>query len=94
MIRRRRIWRALGERYDQANIVEFNYFGGGSVMVWGGISINGRTDLIVIAGGSLTARRYRDEILTPVVTQYAGAIGNAFIFMQDNAQPHTARICI
>ncbi len=36
-------------------------------MVWAGIFLNGRTDLIEIDGGSLTGVRYRDEVLRPVV---------------------------
>jgi hypothetical protein len=35
--------------------------------VWGGISLGGRTALHVLARGSLTAIRYRDEILRPLV---------------------------
>lgn len=33
-------------------------------MVWGGISLEDRTDLHVIAKGTLTAVRYQDEILS------------------------------
>ena len=35
----------------------------GAVIVWGGISYEGRTDLYVINGGTLTALRYRNKIL-------------------------------
>ena len=61
-------------------------------MVWVGISFEGRTD--VINGGTLTALRYRDEILDPIMRPFAGAIGDNFILMQDNARPHTARVCM
>ncbi|GFX82485.1 transposable element Tcb2 transposase [Trichonephila clavipes] len=44
---------------------------GGSVGVYGGISIDGRTDLYIIRDGPLTARRYRDKILRPIVVPYA-----------------------
>ena len=37
--RRVRVWRQPGELYAQCNIVQHDRFGGGSVMVWGGISI-------------------------------------------------------
>ena len=63
-------------------------------MVWGGISYEGRTDLCVINGGTLTALWYRDEILDPIVRPFAGAIGDNFILMQDNPRPHTARVCM
>ena len=61
-------------------------------MVWGDISYDGSTDLYVIRNGSLTCIRYRDEILAPIVRLYAGAIGDDFILMDDNATPHRARI--
>ncbi|KAI4884693.1 hypothetical protein NFI96_001291 [Prochilodus magdalenae] len=62
-------------------------------MVWGGISLEGRTALHVLARGSLTAIRYRDEILRPLVRPYAGAVGPGFFLMQDNARPHVAGVC-
>ncbi|GFW70546.1 transposable element Tcb2 transposase [Trichonephila clavipes] len=46
-------------------------FGSGGVLVYGGISIDGRTDLYIIRDGPLTARLYRDEILRPIVVPYA-----------------------
>ena len=47
-------------------------------MVWGGISVNGSTDLYLIPRGGLTAVRYRDEILNPYVTPYTNQIGPTF----------------
>ncbi len=41
----------------------------------------------------MTAQMYRDEVLDSIVRPYAGAVGEGFIVMQDNARPHTARIC-
>ena len=41
----------------------------------------------------LTAIRYRDEILRPLVRPYAGAFGPGFLLMQDNARPHVAGVC-
>ncbi|GFX46966.1 DDE_3 domain-containing protein [Trichonephila clavipes] len=40
----------------------------------------------VTEGETLTGMRYRDEILDPYVHPYAGAIGNDFILMDDNAR--------
>ncbi|GFV94791.1 transposable element Tcb2 transposase [Trichonephila clavipes] len=61
-------------------------------MVWGGISIGGRTDLYIIRNGTLTGRRYADEILRPHVTLYVGGIKDSFLFQNDNARPHRARL--
>ncbi|KAJ8348305.1 hypothetical protein SKAU_G00268940 [Synaphobranchus kaupii] len=89
--RRESVWRRRGERYAACNIIQHDWFGGGSVMVWGGISLEGRTNLHVLANGTLTAVRYRDEILRPIVRPYAGAVGPGFLLVQDNARPHVAR---
>ncbi|KAI3363779.1 hypothetical protein L3Q82_001208 [Scortum barcoo] len=91
--RRDRVWRCRGERSAACNILQHDRFGSGSVMVWGGISLGGRTALHVLARGSLTAIRYRDEILRPLVRPYAGAVGPGFLLMQDNARPHVAGVC-
>jgi hypothetical protein len=80
-----------GERYADCCVTEHDRFGGGSVMVWAGISIDGKTDLHVIAG-NLSGVRYREEILHPIVRPYAGAVGGGFILMDDNARPHRARV--
>ncbi|GFU25518.1 transposable element Tcb2 transposase [Trichonephila clavipes] len=61
-------------------------------MVWGGISIGGRTDLHMIRNGTLTDRRYADEILRLHVIPYAGAIGDSFVFQDDNTRPNRARL--
>ena len=62
-----RVWIRQGERYANCNIVEVDRYGGGSVMVWAGISLDGRTDLYVFPRGGITAIRYRDEVLEPIV---------------------------
>ncbi|GFS83869.1 transposable element Tcb2 transposase [Trichonephila clavipes] len=88
--RRERIfnWRDRGSRNNPAFVHESVRFGG--VLVYGGISIDGRTDLYIIRDGPLTARRYRDEILRPIVVPYAAAIGDDFILMDDNSRSHRA----
>ncbi|GFX28749.1 transposable element Tcb2 transposase [Trichonephila clavipes] len=62
------------------------------VLVYGGISIDGRTYLYIIRDGTLTVRRYRDEILRPIVVPYAAAIGDDFILMDDNCRPHRTNL--
>jgi hypothetical protein len=54
------VYRRVGERYADACVIQRQSFGGGSVMVWGGIAAHGRTPLVVVAG-NLTGIRYRDE---------------------------------
>ncbi|GFW39013.1 transposable element Tc1 transposase [Trichonephila clavipes] len=86
------IWRDRGSRNNPAFVHESVRFGGGGMLVYGGISIDGRTDLYIIRDGPLTARRYRDEILRPIVVPYATAIGDDFILMDDNCRPHRANL--
>ncbi|GFV07282.1 RNA-directed DNA polymerase from mobile element jockey [Trichonephila clavipes] len=54
-------------------------------MVWAGIMINGRTRLHVVANGTMTGQRYNDEVLLPHVRLFRGAVGDKFVFMDDNA---------
>ncbi|GFY36724.1 transposable element Tcb2 transposase [Trichonephila clavipes] len=81
-----------GSRNNPAFVHESVRFGGGVVLVFGGISIDGRTDLYIIRDGPLTARRYTDEILRPIVVPYAVAIGDDFILMDNNSRPHRANL--
>ena len=62
---RRRLYRRRGERFADACVFERDRYGGGSVMVWGGISHGVKSPLIVVPG-NLTAVRCRDETLRPV----------------------------
>ncbi|GFW05740.1 transposable element Tcb2 transposase [Trichonephila clavipes] len=86
------IWRDRGSRNNPAFVHESVRFGGGGVLVYGGISIDGRTDLSIIRDEPLTAHRYRDEILRPIVVPYAAAIGDDFILMNDNCRPYRANL--
>lgn len=68
-------------------------------MFWGGISADGKTDLVCVSRtggargqGSMTARRYIVEVLEVHVVPYADFIGEGFTLMHDNARAHTAII--
>lgn len=86
------IWREQGTRYNPMNIMERHPFGGGGLLVWGGIMMNARTELHIFAGGTVNAQRYREEILEPHVRLFRGAVGPEFIFMDDNARPHRSQL--
>ncbi|GFX80956.1 transposable element Tcb2 transposase [Trichonephila clavipes] len=75
--RRVNVWRDRGTRNNPAFVRERSQYRRAGWMVWGGISIGGRTDLHIIRNGTLTGRRYADEILRPHVIPYAGAIGDS-----------------
>ncbi|GFT34614.1 transposable element Tcb2 transposase [Trichonephila clavipes] len=57
-------------------------------MVLAGIMINGRTRLHVVANGTMTGQRYIDEVLLSHVRLFRGAVGDKFVFMDDNATCH------
>ena len=86
------IWRSTRGCYQACNIVQHDRFGCGSVMVWGGISLEWRTDLHVLTRGKLTCAWYRDEILRPIVRPGAGAVRPGFLPSHNNVQPHVARV--
>lgn len=89
---RHRVYRRPGERFQQACIEEKVAYGGGSVHVWAGISAESRTELVLIENGTLTARRYVEEILNEYVGPFMANMGENPVFMHDNARPHTAAI--
>lgn len=60
-------------------------------MVWGGISLTGRTDLVTV-NGNLNSERYITDILEAHVVPYAPYIGPNFLLMHDNARSHTSLI--
>ncbi|GFW81548.1 transposable element Tcb2 transposase [Trichonephila clavipes] len=86
--RRQLIWRESGTAYRPENIQEKDRYPTCSIMVWAGIMINGRTCLHVVANGTMTGQRYIDEVLLPHVRLFRGAVGDKFVFMDDNATCH------
>ncbi|GFX12570.1 transposable element Tcb2 transposase [Trichonephila clavipes] len=88
------VWRDRGIRNNSAFVRERSQYRSAGSMVWGGISIGGRMDLHIIRNGTLMGRRYADEILRPHVIPYFGAIGDSFVFQDDNARPHRVRLVV
>ncbi|KAI4901231.1 hypothetical protein NFI96_009292, partial [Prochilodus magdalenae] len=70
--RRDRVWRCRGKRSAACNILQHGRFGSGLVMVWGWHFFGGPHSPLCA-----------DEILRPLVTPYAGAVGPGFLLMQD-----------
>ncbi len=87
---RQRVWRRVGERFADVNVVDWVAYGSGGVMVWAGVCYGQRT-LVHFIDGILNAQRYRDEILRPIVVPF---IYDRHLMLQhDNAWTHVARIC-
>ncbi|KAI3352630.1 hypothetical protein L3Q82_019209, partial [Scortum barcoo] len=92
--RRDRVWRRRGERSAACNILQHDRFGSEVSNGVGWHFFGGpHSPPYVLARDNLTAIRYRDEILRPLVRPYAGAVGPGFLLMQDNARPHVAGVC-
>ncbi|GFW03906.1 transposable element Tcb1 transposase [Trichonephila clavipes] len=87
-----RMWRERGTRNQPQNITEHHTFQGRSIMVWAEISLGDRTDLHIFKQGSVTAIRYRDEVLESIVRLCAAAVGPTFALMDNNTRPHRADI--
>ncbi len=87
---RQRIWRHVGERFTDVNVVDRVAHGGGGVMVWAGLCYGQRTQVHFIES-ILNAQRYHDEILRPIVVPFI--LDHHLMLQHDNARPHVARIC-
>ncbi|GFV92107.1 transposable element Tcb1 transposase [Trichonephila clavipes] len=90
--KRIKIWRKQGTCNPPQNITEHHAFRGGSIMVGAGISLGYRTDLHIFKQVSVTAVRYRDEVLEPIERLHTATVGPTFVLMGDNARPHRADI--
>ena len=89
--KRLRKWRRRGERRNDPNVVNNReLYGGGGIMVWGGIRHNGKTDLVIIEG-NLNAIEYR-AILDDHVLPEDRAVGANFVLVDDNARPHRGAV--
>ena len=80
-----RVFRRRGERFADNCPIERDRFGGGSVMVWGGIMGRRKTNLIVVQG-NLNAQGYINQIPQPEAVPFLQRHGPA-ILMHDNARP-------
>jgi len=81
--------RRRGEQDEQFNFTPTVSCGGCSVMVWGGICLGTRTELVVV-NGALNADGYIRDVLQEHVVP-TNHIGEPFLLMHDNARPHKAR---
>jgi transposase len=65
-------------------------FGGGSLMVWGAIGSNGKSDLIVI-NGRMCSGDYCEMLKNHLLPSEKKVGGKNWIFQQDNAAIHTSK---
>jgi hypothetical protein len=89
---RRSVRRLRGERRNFAFSIERPVARTVGVMLWGAICFGSRSRLVIIQG-NLTAIRYVQEVLRPVVVPYFRRVNNV-LFQQDNARSHIANVSI
>jgi transposase len=82
---RQRVFRRPGERYAQCCFASRVPFGGGGVMIWGGISLAVCTALVTLRRGSINADRYIRGCLEEHVVSFAPFLGVDFLQIHDNA---------
>ncbi|GFV07775.1 HTH_Tnp_Tc3_2 domain-containing protein [Trichonephila clavipes] len=89
---RTRVWRRTGQRSDPAFIVERHTAISTRCDSVGSNFLGTYDHSLVVLQGTLTARRYVDDILTPIVLPMLSISRPGAIYQQDNARPHTARL--
>ena len=83
------LYRQTGERANENCIVETQQFRGGSILVWAGILMHTKTQMVRV-NRNLNARRYRTNSITPVLLPNLRA-NRGMIVTQDNSPCHAAR---
>ncbi len=84
-----RVRRLPNERFAPCCTMERDRYGGGSVMVWGGIWYNGKSACVNVVG-NMNSLNYRDNIVLPHIVPIVHE--NNLILQQDNARPHVALV--
>ena len=87
---RGRVYRERGERHNENCVLEVDRFRSISVMVWAGISLHLKTQMVVI-NGILNAARCQNEILRPGVFPLMRQ-NRCMQLKQDGTPSHTARM--
>lgn len=86
-----RVYRPTNARYDARYTHKTNQSGRFSVNVWGWISLRG-PGVVQVVEGRLTAALYCDLLNQVMIPSVRALYPENFIFQQDNAPIHTARI--
>ncbi|GFX99123.1 chorion peroxidase [Trichonephila clavipes] len=68
-----------GTLYLPSSAREIDHYYGGGLMIRAGITLDGRSHLHVFARDTVTAVKYRDEVLEPYVDLFTGAVGPDFM---------------
>lgn len=83
--------RRRGDHITEPCMHRADRFWGPSLMIWDGMSSLGRTELVILNGGTITAASYVEHVIRPHLMPYSQRVGNNFVFMHDIACAFTAR---
>jgi transposase len=92
--RRTRLWITVEQRLQPSLVQRRVHSGGGHVMIWGVITAHGVGPLVFIEG-TLDGAKYRDmarDVIIPHLFGLMARFGRPFVFVDDNAPAHNARI--
>ena len=84
---RERVYHRRGERYCDCCVSTASKKQ--NIMVLGAISASRKSPLVIIQG-RLTAQRYLDDVLRPVLIPFINQHQNVMTFQHDGVTPHTA----
>lgn len=86
---RERVYRRRGERFAQNCVRGADRFGGGSLMLWGGVSLHTKTPIVTVQG-NLNAHKYQNDVLLAHAIPHLRT-HRRMALAQDNAPCHSAR---
>lgn len=86
--RHRWVWQRQREHYFLSCILEQDFWGSLDMVVWGTISMNYCTDLIIL-NGNMIAAWYMEQVLQPVFAPFMGTHHDLQVFTHINARSHT-----
>ena len=81
-----------GERYQPPAMIAQDRYGDESVMVWGGITMTGRTELHICQRNVTGLFYYTEHVVEPIVVPNTHRHGNALVFQNDDARSHRAHV--
>ena len=90
--RRTFVRRLANERYKKECLTPTVKHGGGNIMVWGGISTKGVTQLKRVEG-IMDKKMYHSILVYRAIPEGKRLLGKGFVFQEDNDPKHSSNYC-
>ncbi len=90
--RRTFVRRLAKERYKKECLTPTVKHGGGNIMVWGGISTKGVTQLKRVEG-IMDKKMYHSILVYRAIPEGKRLLGKGFVFQEDNDPKHSSNYC-